>query len=283
MYAGFWRRFAAALLDLMIVIVPVVVLGLVVALVTGPKSTATLTADLCALALLWLYFAVMESSARQATLGKLAFGIRVTGLRGERLSFSQASSRFFAKIFSALSLGVGFLMTAATRRKQALHDMISSSLVVDVALELNALRRAGYAQPMSGGATVALMIGALCVPLAAAGTIAAIPHYQDYRVRTEIEDVIASARSVTADVAAYMRRHKAMPRTLEDAQATGTSPHVSAAAIRRDGTVVLTLAIDRVQGKHIAFVPSKADAEHIVWTCTSEEVSARYLPAQCRR
>lgn len=283
MYAGFWRRFAAALLDLMIVIVPIVVLGLVVALVTGPKSTATLIADLCALALLWFYFAVMESSARQATLGKLAFGIRVTGLRGERISFTQATSRFFGKLFSAASLGVGFLMSAVTRRRQALHDMISGSLVLDVGLGLNELRKAGYAQPMSGGAIVALMIGALCVPLTTAGTIAAIPHYQDYRVRTAIEDVIASARTVTADVAAYMRRHRAMPRTLEDAQATGTSPHVSAAAIRRDGTVVLTLAIDRLEGKRIAFIPATADAGNIVWTCTSEEVSARYLPAQCRR
>lgn len=283
MYAGFWRRFAAALLDVMIVIVPVVVLGIVVALITGPKSTATLVADLCALAAFWLYFAIMESSGRQATLGKLAFGMRVTGLRGERISFTQATSRFFAKIFSALSLGVGFLVAAVTRRKQALHDLISSSLVVDAAVAPGDLKKAGYAQPMSGGAIVTLVIGALCVPLGAAGTVAAIPHYQDYVVRTQIEDAMAGARSVTTNVAAYMRRHKAAPPTLQEADALGGSPHVSAAAIRGDGTVVLTLAIDRLEGKRIAFVPSRANAGNIVWKCVSDEVASRYLPQQCRR
>ena len=283
MYAGFWRRFAAALLDLMIVIVPVILLGIVVALVTGPRSTATLVADLCALAAFWLYFAIMESSGRQATLGKLAFGMRVTGLRGERISFTQATSRFFAKIFSALSLGVGFLIVAVTRRKQALHDMISSSLVVDAGAAPSDLRKGGYAQPMSGGAIVALVIGALSIPLAAAGTIAAIPHYQDYRVRTQIEDAMASARSLTSHVAAYMRLHKSLPPTLYEADALGSSPHVSAAAIRGDGTVVLTLAIDRLEGKRIAFVPSRANAGNIVWKCVSDEVASRYLPAQCRR
>ena len=81
--------------------------------------------------MLWLYFAIMESSSRQATLGKLAFGIRVVDLDGDRVSFFRASARFFAKIFSALSLAVGFLMAAFTRRKQALHDMVASCLVVN--------------------------------------------------------------------------------------------------------------------------------------------------------
>lgn len=283
MYPGFWRRFAAALLDLMIVIVPMIVLGIVVALVTGPKSTATAVADLCALAAVWLYFAIMESSASQATLGKLAFGMRVTGLRGERISFAQASSRFFAKLFSAVSLGLGFLITAVTRRKQALHDMIASSLVVDVRAAPSDLRHAGYAQPMSGGAIIASMIGALCVPLAAAGTIAAIPKYQEYVVRTQIEDAIGSARGLTTSVAAYMRTHSSAPRILSDAHPPQASPHVTEAAIGRDGSIVLTLAIDRLEGKRIAFVPSKASAGNIVWTCTSDEVAARYLPPQCRR
>jgi hypothetical protein len=207
----------------------------------------------------------------------------VTDLRGNRISFSQATSRFFAKFFSAVSLGLGFLMAGVTRRKQALHDLVAGSLVLDVGVAPSQLGRAGYAQPMAGGAMVALLTGALCVPLAAAGTLAAIPHYQDYMVRNRIEDVMTTARSMTANVAAYMRRHEAAPQSLNHANATESSPHLRFATIERDGTVVLTLAIEPLEGKRIAFVPWKAGAGEIAWKCTSAEVAARYLPPQCRR
>jgi uncharacterized RDD family membrane protein YckC len=78
-----------------------------------------------------LYFAVCESSAWQGTLGKLALGIRVTDLQGERISFPRALGRYFAKILSAIILGIGFLMVAWTQRKQGLHDMICDTLVLN--------------------------------------------------------------------------------------------------------------------------------------------------------
>jgi uncharacterized RDD family membrane protein YckC len=72
----------------------------------------------------------MESSAKQATVGKMALGIIVTDLEGRRLGFGRATGRYFAKILSALILGIGFLMAAFTERKQGLHDMVASTLVV---------------------------------------------------------------------------------------------------------------------------------------------------------
>jgi uncharacterized RDD family membrane protein YckC len=72
----------------------------------------------------------MESSSRQATVGKIALGIEVTDLEGNRLSFGRALGRNLAKIISALILYIGFIMAAFTKRKQALHDMIASALVV---------------------------------------------------------------------------------------------------------------------------------------------------------
>lgn len=282
MYAGFWRRVAAAILDLMILVVPLVTLGIVVALLTGPKSRATLAADLSALVVFWLYFALMESSARQATLGKIAFGIRVVDLRGNRVSFMRASARFFAKIFSALSLALGFLMAGVTRRKQALHDMVASCLLVKAHVESSDLREAGYAQPMSGGGIVALLVAALCVPLAAAGLAVGIPYYQDYVVRRMLEEVVRSGQSAASDVTVYMIRHKTPPRTLEEAQAIPSSPHLRSAAIGPDGSIVLTLAIQRLEGKRIVLVPAKAPAGNIVWTCTTD-IPQRYLPPACRR
>ncbi len=77
----------------------------------------------------WLYCAVMESSRLQATLGKLAMGIIVVDLNGDRISFWKATGRYFAKILSWF-LFLGFIMAGVSDKKQALHDFISGCLVI---------------------------------------------------------------------------------------------------------------------------------------------------------
>ncbi len=77
----------------------------------------------------WLYHALMESSSKQATLGKMLFNIRVTNLEGKRISFGKATARHFCKILSFLILCLGFLMAGWTKNHQALHDKITGCLV----------------------------------------------------------------------------------------------------------------------------------------------------------
>src|SRR5688572_14356959 len=283
MYAGFWKRLAATLLDFLILLVPMLLLGIVVALVTGPKSTATAAADLSTLAVLWLYFAGMESSRAQATLGKIAFGIRVVDLNGERISFLRATARLLAKILSALSLFVGFLMAAVPRRKQALHDIVAGCLVVSSEASASELERTLPTRVPTAGGIVAIALAVVCIPLAAAGAAIAIPAYQDYTVKLKVNDAVSSVRGATASVAAYMLRHKRPPRSLEDARAVPHSPHLREAVITGEGAIVLTLAVDKLEGKRIVFVPTGQPPDRITWTCTSEEIAARYLPRQCRR
>tara|TARA_B100001245_G_C22536040_1_gene269160 strand:- start:219 stop:485 length:267 start_codon:yes stop_codon:yes gene_type:complete len=79
----------------------------------------------------WIYFAVMESSPTQGTLGKMAIGIKVTDLEGSRISFGRASGRHFGKLISGLILQMGFVMVAFTKKKQGLHDKMASCLVVN--------------------------------------------------------------------------------------------------------------------------------------------------------
>jgi uncharacterized RDD family membrane protein YckC len=142
-YAGFWRRFVAWLLD-----------GLLLSLVTLPftlqfggdaaaEAARTSVAGTISTVVGWLYYALMESSAKQATVGKMALGIIVTDLEGRRIGFGRATGRYFAKILSALILGIGFLMAAFTERKQGLHDMIAGTLVV----KAEPLSRARIASP----------------------------------------------------------------------------------------------------------------------------------------
>jgi uncharacterized RDD family membrane protein YckC len=77
----------------------------------------------------WLYEALMTSSERQATLGKMALGLRVTDTNGDTVTFWQATVRHFAKILSAFILLIGYLMQPFTEKKQALHDKIANTLV----------------------------------------------------------------------------------------------------------------------------------------------------------
>lgn len=134
--AGFWRRCAAYLLDGVVLGALCWGLGAAAAPMLAAGSSVTSIASgvmgLYALLLVmnWLYFALQESSAAQATLGKRALGIKVTDDYGRRIGFGRASGRFFGKILSSLIFNIGFMLAGWTARKQALHDMIAGSLVV---------------------------------------------------------------------------------------------------------------------------------------------------------
>jgi len=86
--------------------------------------------NLLSIILPWLYYALMESSSLQGTLGKLAMASIVTDLDGDRVSFLRATGRYFGKIVSHITLLIGFLMAAFTERKQALHDLMAGCLVI---------------------------------------------------------------------------------------------------------------------------------------------------------
>lgn len=127
-YAGFWLRFVAWVIDVLIVVA--LSWALVFALGLMLPVVGLVLAIPASLLMPWLYFALMESSPRQVTLGKQVLGLMVTDLAGQRISFARATGRFFAKILSGLILWIGYIMAAFTERKQALHDLIASCLVV---------------------------------------------------------------------------------------------------------------------------------------------------------
>lgn len=133
-YAGFWLRFAASLIDGILV---GVVFGVAWAIIgidfqydyENPSGWFVIII-LASYIIPWLYFALMEASAKQATLGKLALGIKVTDEAGNRVSFGRATGRYFGKIVSALILYAGYIMIAFTKKKQGLHDILAGTLVV---------------------------------------------------------------------------------------------------------------------------------------------------------
>lgn len=150
-YAGFWARFAALIIDNAILMIVAVVLIAVASLVD--EALVALATAIYFIGSL-LYWPIMECSARQATFGKQLLGLQVTTAVGERASFLRSLARNLAKIISAIPLYIGFLLAAFTSRKQALHDIIATCVVV----------RAGPSNFMKAvGATV----GAILLTIAA--------------------------------------------------------------------------------------------------------------------
>jgi len=133
-YAGFWVRYAASLIDGMIIIIPMFILGLLVfALVSigglGSEGSGIFL-RLFVPVLIWIYFIVMTKNYG-ATLGKRAMGIKVISDKSENLSWGQVVLReTLGKFISAIILYIGYLMAGFTARKQGLHDMIASTVVV---------------------------------------------------------------------------------------------------------------------------------------------------------
>ncbi len=130
-----WRRLFAAVTDVVIVNVALNILafGLILLVpdlldesVTHPALFPVIL-GMGALAI--LYFAVMESSAMQATLGKRLLGLKVTDREGERISLLRALGRYFSKFISAILLLWGYLRILYHPRREGLHDTISGCQV----------------------------------------------------------------------------------------------------------------------------------------------------------
>ena len=83
------------------------------------------------LAIAWIYYSAFESSSKQGTLGKLAVGIKVTDMHGNRIKVGIAFGRNFTKLFSMMIFFIGFIMVAFTKRKQGLHDITAGCLVIN--------------------------------------------------------------------------------------------------------------------------------------------------------
>ncbi|MCW5910514.1 MAG: RDD family protein [Cyclobacteriaceae bacterium] len=152
-YAGFWLRLVAIIIDGIIIgvaqsfiFVPILAaLGLGFASsaetmdLSDPDQAAGLIASISAmmggywilsLTIQILYSTLMESSKLQATVGKLALGLKVTDLQGNKLDFTKALIRNLCKIISNFTFLIGYIMAGFTEKKQALHDMIASTLVL---------------------------------------------------------------------------------------------------------------------------------------------------------
>lgn len=127
-YPSAWRRLTAWLIEFVIVVV-LLFSGIVVGSILANGSL--FFGFVVGLSALWLYFAGFESSPQQSTLSGRFLGTKVTDIQGEPLTFTRATSRHFAMYLSALTpIAIGYLMAFWTKRRQTLHDYLTSTVVV---------------------------------------------------------------------------------------------------------------------------------------------------------
>jgi uncharacterized RDD family membrane protein YckC len=271
LYAGFWRRAAAALIDGIILFIPNVVLGIAL----GNRSGL---AFLLSVVISCVYYAGLHSSSSQATWGKRTFGIKVTNTEGERIGFGRGIWRYFASFFSALILGIGYLMAAFTGRRQALHDMMAGTLVVNGQASAEDIASGGGVMPVTGG-VIAVGIILFGLPFVV-GILAAIsiPAYQDYTVRAKVQEAIMTSRPLRNEIEQALLEKR--PVT------TGTFPspslHAKSLTAHPDGRMVIALAIPSLPEGTITFSPVLETTGTIQWKCQAAAVTNKYLPAACR-
>lgn len=148
-YVGFWKRTFAFMIDSILLSFVVWIIGSLLSpfmyvlmsanvgemspedvLLAGAAGSYMLY-TMAGQVVNWLYFSILESSAWQATIGKKLLNIKVVDEEGKRITFLRGTGRYLAKFLSVLSLGIGFMMSGWTKKKQALHDKIAKTYVIN--------------------------------------------------------------------------------------------------------------------------------------------------------
>ena len=300
---GFWRRVVAYLLDYGVVILGVMVVA-IAASASGVSEDAVLGLSLVAVhPIFCLYRAFMHSSERQATLGKMAMGIKVTDLNGKRISFGRASLRVLGQYLSSWTLGIGYVMAAFTEHHQALHDKIASTLVLRKGITANTLALYQTASPMTGGAMAITVVVASIVSLGMVSSFF-IPSYEDYLIRAQVSEGLNSASQAKLSIVeavVHGERVKAIDTASLPKGDLHKSKYVDSIDVI-DSVIVLTFgreAHEILAERIVIMVPGFASDGRIVWICgyaavpegveavldshtEYTDVPAKYLPSSCR-
>jgi len=134
-FAGFWKRFLAYLIDGLIMGASIyaITLGVtfLLALLGYYNDGIVIAIYSVVIICTVIYYSIFESSKFQATPGKMALGIKVTDSNFKKLSFGHALGRFLFKIISGVILYIGYIMAGFTPKKQALHDILAKTYVIN--------------------------------------------------------------------------------------------------------------------------------------------------------
>lgn len=300
-YAGFWARVGARFIDSIVVGGAMMAVMVVMALAGGldqmmdpaaqPTGSGALLSMLVYLVGPWLYYALMESSSWQATLGKRAIGARVTDLNGQRISFAHATGRYFATALCYITLYIGFVMAAFTARKQALHDMATNTVVT-------------YAdgEAKKAGCLVMAVVGLFMLMIVGILAAVAVPAYHDYmkkaeeaRAQLEAGAQVDEAAALPSGQLAKFVEHADLlalaveeryaidgvfPDSLEAAQVSLEYTEDTPRSTIGTGGVITQFSADA--SLQLTMTPQVMEDGSIGWTCAGDGLAIDEFPERCQ-
>lgn len=294
-YAGFWKRLLAYIVDSIIfhfLMTVIALFGFVNALDFQEPDPEALITSLSSYFLIyypawWMYFALQESSSAQATLGKRLVGIKVTDMIGQQLSFMHAAGRQLAGAITSVTLTIGYLMAAFTRRKQALHDLMAGCVVVNKNFDAKQIVMVNQNPPQ--GMSVAGIIGVIALVLVVpiGGIIAAIsiPAYHDYSIRAQVSGAYYHASETKTAIVDYATESGYWPSNFEQAGVSTESMQSDNYYMQllNDGVIGITFKKPQaISGETIRIIPELQNSGEYTWRCEGGEMREAYLPANCR-
>lgn len=284
-YAGFWTRFLAEFLDLLLIAGGVILMLIAIAglMIVGGRDNIVdnhLAVSIFYIVIAGLslaYFILMESGEQCATFGKRWMNIKILDTSGRRLSPSRALGRLIARFLTHLSLLIGFLIQPVTPRKQALHDLLAKTIVV----------KASESQKISVMATLLVLFFALMVPALALFATAGLPVFQQHIQKVQLEKGMQVGAKATSAVARFYHNNGRVPAVISEADRyISTTSHISAIDInQQNGEITLTFSeAERkaIRSKHLLFTPAVDTSQSIFWKCHSNDIDTQILPATCK-
>jgi uncharacterized RDD family membrane protein YckC len=159
------------------------------------------------------YHTYLEGPQKHGSFGKRFLGIAIVTDKGGPMDYGKAFARWFSSIVSHMTQSIGFVIAAFTPRRQALHDYIVGTLVV----ESPNPRYAGILR--NNRATWAIILCVLVFPILLTAAIV-IPAFIIIKKAEELKvsafnEVNTAITPVKAAVTAYYEKNASCPDQTE--------------------------------------------------------------------
>lgn len=282
-YAGFWVRVLAAVLDLLVLGTAAIWFIFTVTGFVAFSGRENILYDPTIMSMIYSaaitaalsYYLLLESSPQSATLGKRWLNIGLRDQNGSKLSMSRTAIRLLAKVFCYLIFQIGFLIQPFTPRKQAVHDLLTHTIVI----------RTHTSKKISLMATLVVLIFALSVPALALMSTVGLPIIQQHILKVQLENGIKKGSETTQAVARFYHNNGRVPLSSSEVQ-IGLSVHVAAIEInQRNGetTIIFSNSVrPAIRNRHLIFSPTREANQVINWKCHSNDIETQYFPTSCK-